>query len=416
MTDASDRCQIRGCRTRGVLEQLVCAKEGCGKKCHIMCYQGLVIKVANGPDLTPLAAGKVACTKGCYKEYMKAVNGTGDSSRGKWTSDGIKGPDDAHTSMKILIDWMTTEGNYSKYRGKDNNGVTKMQFATILAERMRNETLSTERNAKQVMDKISRVEESFRTAHEFATSQTGAGIQENEGEQTFKDLVRRKCSYYYDLIEVMMDRASTAPRATNFDPSFLDNDDDSEAEEPLGQLSQGSQTQPMSQLTQTQNEGMLPATTNSPQVTDTEVIENISTVGAPSAANSVASSRKNSDGKQNNKKRSSSSSSGVLMDDKTVEMLQEASKVSRQKVVELNRHNKRLEDVEERKLALQLKQDEREQKRFETQQWKGRSDELDYKVKLVREYNSLKTQGLTNEQIIALFPEMASVINTLEMN
>jgi hypothetical protein len=69
-----------------------------------------------------------------------------------------------------------------------------------------------ERNAKQAMDKIARVEESFRSAHEFATSQTGADIQEREGEQTFKDLVQRKCSYYYDLLDVMVDRASTALR------------------------------------------------------------------------------------------------------------------------------------------------------------------------------------------------------------
>jgi hypothetical protein len=173
----------------------------------------------NGDDLPPLAKFQVACSKGCYKLVMKASS---ESNRVPWDKDGKKGQDDPHTSMKILIEWMTTEGNYSRYRGKGNNSVTKLQFATSLAERMARETMSTEQNAKQVMDKIARIKESFRSAQEFATSQTGAGIQERDGKATFQDLVKRKCSIYYQLVDVMLDRASTEPRATNFDPATLD--------------------------------------------------------------------------------------------------------------------------------------------------------------------------------------------------
>jgi hypothetical protein len=200
-------CTVRGCKLKGVTSFLTCAKEGCEKLVHIMFYQeGAILKDKNGTNLPALSDGKVVCTKGCYHAYQKASSGA-DSSRGKWTSDGKMGPEDPNTSMQILIDWMTTEGNYSNYRGKGNNGATKLQFAMILAEKMAKETLSNEQNAKQVMDKISRVEDSFRLAHEFATSQTGAGIQEREGEQTFKDIVKRKCTYYYNLFEVMVDRA-----------------------------------------------------------------------------------------------------------------------------------------------------------------------------------------------------------------
>jgi hypothetical protein len=42
-----------------------------------------------------------------------------------WNNDGANGQGDPNTSEKILLDWLTDEGNYSKYRGKNNNGIKK---------------------------------------------------------------------------------------------------------------------------------------------------------------------------------------------------------------------------------------------------------------------------------------------------
>jgi hypothetical protein len=88
---------------------------------------------------------------------------------------------------------------------------------------------------------------------------------------------------------------------------------------------------------------------------------------------------------------------------------------------EMQRHNKEVEHVENKRLQLQVKQEEREdqrldleQKKFESQQWRGKSDELDYKVKLVKECTSLKAQGLSDEQIVSLFPEMKNVLEALK--
>jgi hypothetical protein len=225
----TDKCAIRGCRVRGA-ELVVWSAEGCSKGCHLMCYQGIILKSKNGQDVTPLPENRVCCTKTCYVAIVRSLS-SNDSSRGKWNGDGKKGADDPHTSMKILLDWMLEEGNYSKYCGKDNNGVRKQHFATILATKMKQETLSESRTPKQVMEKIRQLEESFRDAHVFATSETGAGIQEKEGNETFQSIVKKKCAFYYELCEIMADRSRSKPKLTNNDASDLDIFSEDEEEE-----------------------------------------------------------------------------------------------------------------------------------------------------------------------------------------
>ncbi|KAG7358174.1 hypothetical protein IV203_014761 [Nitzschia inconspicua] len=79
---------------------------------------------------------------------------------------------------------------------------------------MRSETKSDTRNGKQALDKIARIESSFRDASDFARSQTGAGIQEGEGEQSLQAAVRRRCPYYYELVKITGDRSPTHPKCT----------------------------------------------------------------------------------------------------------------------------------------------------------------------------------------------------------
>jgi hypothetical protein len=70
-----------------------------------MCYQGLFLGKF---DLAPLPNGNVAFTKSCYDRANKELSGGGDEDggrSGKWDSDGKNGPNDPHTSAKILLDW-----------------------------------------------------------------------------------------------------------------------------------------------------------------------------------------------------------------------------------------------------------------------------------------------------------------------
>jgi hypothetical protein len=166
----------------------------------------------------------VACTKACYNNAIKTLSING--GRGNWTNDGKGGTEDPHASMKILLDWMTTESNYNRFSGKNNNGITKQQFAATLARQMTVETSSQTRNAKQVLDKISRIETSFKEAYEFSNSVTGAGVQDEQDEETINRFGLKKCPYYYELLDIMADRASTQPRIINYRPADLDSDEE----------------------------------------------------------------------------------------------------------------------------------------------------------------------------------------------
>ena len=49
---------------------------------------------------------------------------------------------------------------------------------------------------------------------------------------------------------------------------------------------------------------------------------------------------------------------------------------------------------------------------LESQQWKSKSDQLDYQIKLVNKYHEIKAKyGWSDEQILKHFPSMKSVID-----
>jgi hypothetical protein len=78
-----------------------------------------------------------------------------------------------------------------------------------------------ERDAKSVQNKIENLEQKFRKAHEFATSVTGAGL-ETGAPSTFGEAVKKKCPHYFQLLQVMSDRASS--KATLSSEGKLKND------------------------------------------------------------------------------------------------------------------------------------------------------------------------------------------------
>jgi hypothetical protein len=117
--DITQKCDIRGCKVRGA-EKHICAADGCNKTVHFMCYQGVALMdKKHKTSYPPWPSFQVACTKACYNNAIKTLNING--GRGNWMSDGKGGQEDPHTSMKILLDWMTTESNYNRFCGKNNN-------------------------------------------------------------------------------------------------------------------------------------------------------------------------------------------------------------------------------------------------------------------------------------------------------
>jgi hypothetical protein len=60
--------------------------------------------------------------------------------------------------------------------------------------------------------------------------------------------------------------------------------------------------------------------------------------------------------------------------------------------------------MEEQRLAL-------EKQKAESMHWKGKSDQLDYKMNLLARFEQLKTEkSWSDEQIVQFFPDMADVI------
>jgi hypothetical protein len=116
------------------------------------------------------------------------------------------------------------------------------------------------------------------------------------------------------------------------------------------------------------------------------------------AGGSVASSRKLS-----HKKPRRGSLSNPLMDKDTVQLLSAANESSKDKIDELKRHHQQLETIEKEKLDL-------EKKKYDYLKWKGKRDELDYKMKLIADYQKLKELGIPDDRIACFCPEMKGVI------
>ena len=130
------------------------------------------------------------------------------SDRLLWTKDGKNGPDDPTNSMSILLRWLTTEGNYNKYRGGPTSfGKGKIHWCTILSKDMRAVGIRKYRSPKAIKNKITNMEDAFKTAHDWA-NQTGAGLKEGDPGQ-FNGYIQKKCPYYFDLLEVMQDRTTS---------------------------------------------------------------------------------------------------------------------------------------------------------------------------------------------------------------
>jgi hypothetical protein len=386
----SEKCSFRSCKVKGA-ELLECSAANCTKPVHMICYHGYLLHKFK--ELQALPYGMIACTKKCHAKVVKDTGGGGDEAeggnrKGNWDCDGKKGEDDPHTSVKILLDWWMKEGNYSRYCGKNNSGVKKIQYCNQLAEKMSKET-NTVRTSKNVQSKIQHIEKTFKEAHAFATSETGAGLKEDD-EGTFDDAVKRKCPYYFDLLDVMADRASSKPKATSYDDS--DDSDDSEAGDDCSELS-GDEEVPGD---------------------DEDVLDGLEEIAEKSVASTKRSLATNSSKKARKKKAVSS-----VMDDEGVAALADASKASRGRVEELKRHHKFIEQMEERKMGIEnrkIELEEKKERRLEVS-WQGKADELHYKMQLLERYNQLrKKQQWSDQQIISFYPDMKQIVDSQKSN
>jgi len=360
------KCRRKGCSIDGA-ELKACGNPSCVAHMHQTCYQLILAR----HKLDDLPGDNVFCTKGCYDKMAKKK--ADQPGRLNWNSDGLNGPNDPQTSMKILLDWWMTEGNYSKYRGKNNDGKKKKEVHEMLAGKMTEGTKST-RGHKQVERKISHIEDTWRKAHDFAESETGQGLKENDEHGEFKEAVEGKCPYYFSLLDIMVDRASSRPRFTsdqlgsNLCLNLSDSDDeDSEKEE----------------------DGM-------DGVPSRDSTEESSVSGAAKNKKEATLKPKPKKPKRGISKRDKI----TLFDEDQMKDLFKASQAQEQlEARRLELEGRRLEIEEERKIA---------------EDWKSKRDQLSYRMEQIQKYTELRDQyHLSDEKILELFPDMEQVVKTM---
>jgi hypothetical protein len=201
------KCNRRGCT---ITEETVykCPGSKCDKSLHLSCFQ----KLHGNKDWFVMVKSGVVCTKKCHVAIKSSA-----SRKPTWSNDGAEGPDDPQCSERILMDWILTPGNYAnKWRGKDNKGVNKKQMAALIADSINKAGVVVERDAKQVLNKIQHLERQFREAYDFSNTETGQGLQEGDP-AGFDAAVRKYCNYYFDLLDIFGDRASTQPKLLSID-------------------------------------------------------------------------------------------------------------------------------------------------------------------------------------------------------
>lgn len=276
-----------------------------------------------------------------------------------WTKDGKNGPDDPTTSMSILLKWLTTEGNYNKYRGGSGSlGKGKMYWCNILSQEIKQAGVRTIRTPKAIKNKISNIEDMFKEAHDWA-HQTGAGVKEDDPRQ-FNDYVKKKCPYYFDLLEVMQDRATARPQFTSDD--YGSDDDDVEF---LGEV--------------------LPEAST---LADDDSVSTRNTKSVASCPNSAKKQKTNRGGR----------------DDPVISMMS----FQVEAMAEAARHNKRMEELEEKKLESTCTEIE-QRKRLTA--LKEKEMELSHRLSLVDAYEKVKGR-LSHRMIRKRFPELIEFLES----
>jgi hypothetical protein len=114
----------------------------------------------------------------------------------------------------VLIDWLSNEYNYSRWKGGPNNSGTKKHvIESEILSKLKHAGITTQWNSKDVITKIGSIEQQFHEAVDWLNG-TGAGVT---CESSLKAAILKRCPYYYELVGAMGDRAASKPLADESD-------------------------------------------------------------------------------------------------------------------------------------------------------------------------------------------------------
>ena len=391
MAAAPEKCDVRGCKCAGQ-PMKPCAGPSCNKFAHTTCFVGVIcVKFKDVPNL---GGDLFACSKKCAVAATSKDKNGGDNRR-SWENDS-KVPG-GMTSSAILLDWWTEEGNYSKYKGKDNEGKKKKQFAEELARKMREETTSTQRTWKQVQTKIDAMATRWREVHDW-TQKTGTGLEEADkanGTQTLRQAVEKMCSYYYKLEPILWDRASTKPRATNYGLNFEDSSDDDEGGEKEDDDDEAGVQSILEDLPDTIDIDGGVAVEEVAAMPETN-----DTAPPPPSATKTKKKRKASNASASDDSLYGGSSLAGIM----AKLGEDRKTFKKARFKEIIRHNTKMETIQERQLDIT-------QQQFQLRQ---QQEKLSLTNSLVDTYEKYKAKGYSSAQMVRLVPALQDVIDAVE--
>jgi hypothetical protein len=190
-----------------------CSITECNNSVHGACLAILRDKFGANDEFD-----KVVCSKRCYNRAQKrAIAVPSDPNvkrRVSWFTDGST---PSINSMTCLLDWITTGNNYSKYKGgSGQHGEKRETLAGEISSFINSSGVPTVRTVKSIIKKIDWLEETFKAADKWLGG-TGAGVTD---ESSLREAVLQRCPYYYELVDIMKDRASNRPLLRNTDKRF----------------------------------------------------------------------------------------------------------------------------------------------------------------------------------------------------
>ncbi|KAG2902671.1 hypothetical protein PC129_g10092 [Phytophthora cactorum] len=124
-----------------------------------------------------------------------------------WDRDGVDG---GPSSMKVLLDWLTTDGNYARWKGDDgSSGSTKEVLCGIIIGKLKDAGINHRKSA-DVRDKIRYLEKQFRRATDWMAN-AGQGATDDI---SIRSAILQLCPCYYKLSHVMGDSPPSEPCQT----------------------------------------------------------------------------------------------------------------------------------------------------------------------------------------------------------
>jgi len=106
-----------------------CHSAGCPNSIHPSCFKKVMLAVAEDEW-----EGLLFCGKWCFNSNKKMQEVAVNKNKGRvpWQTDG---PTPEINSMAVIIDWLTKEGNYIRWRGGDRqNGMTKLGISSEISQ------------------------------------------------------------------------------------------------------------------------------------------------------------------------------------------------------------------------------------------------------------------------------------------